>query len=94
MGKDSGSSQLQSTISAATSGIGELPPGVPHHPITCTDDIHFDEDGSFSCKHSEVPAGDPRTKACLIHSLAILIIEIGITEFSGMTSLPFDRYES
>lgn len=87
------SSQLQSTISAATSGVGELPPGVLHHPITCTSELGFDSEGVLSCSHYKVPADDMRTKACLVHSLAILIIEKGITEYNGMDSLPYERYE-
>lgn len=82
-GGDSSASQLQSTISAATSGIGELPPGVTHHPITCTNRLGFDEDGIFSCSHNQVPADDPRTKACLNHSLALLIIEEAF-KFTGI----------
>lgn len=71
----SSSQQLQSTISAATSGVGSLPPGVAHHPITCTSDLTFDEDGVFGCPHGEVPVDDSRSKACQIHSIALLIIE-------------------
>lgn len=67
--------QLQSTLSSATSGTGELPPGVGHHPITCTSNLSFDEDGVFSCEHYKVPYDDPRTHAALVHSLALLIIE-------------------
>lgn len=86
------SPQLQSTCSAATSGLGELPPGVPHHPITCTSKLYYDEDGSFSCEHGTVPGDDPRTQSCVIHSMALLIIELGM-EFSGMKELPFNRSE-
>lgn len=84
------SSTLQSTISAATSGIGELPPGVIHHPLTCIGKLYYDENGVFSCEHFEVPADDIRTKAGLIHSVALLIIEMGF-EYAGMDKLPYDR---
>jgi hypothetical protein len=86
------STQLQSTISAATSGVGDLPPDVKHHPITCGEELRFDEDGVFSCPHGAVPNDDKRTKACLIHSLAVLILEQGY-HYSGMKELPFERYE-
>lgn len=70
--------QLQSTCSASTSGVGTLPPGVLHHPITCTSKIFYEEDGSFSCEHGTVPADDPRTQACVIHSVALLIVELAM----------------
>lgn len=82
--------KLQSTISAASSGTGTLPLGVGHHPITCNTQLSYDEEGVFSCSHYEVSADDPRTQACLIHSLAILIIEEA-SVFSGMKELPFNR---
>lgn len=84
-------SQLQSTISSATSGVGTLPEGVPHHPISCADKIYYDETGVFSCEHGEVPANDERTKAALIHSLALLLIEEAFLNYSGMDELPYDR---
>lgn len=84
-------SQLQSTISAATSGIGKLPEGVVHHPITCTDKLYYEEDGSFSCEHYSVPPNDDRTQACLNHTMALLVIEEAMINFSGMTELPYDR---
>jgi hypothetical protein len=83
-------SQLQSTISAATSGIGTLPEGVLHHPITCTGRIGFDEEGALSCAHSTVPPDDLRSHACLVHSLAIMIVEEAF-HFKGMDKLPYDR---
>lgn len=86
------SSTLQSTISVATSGVGTLPAGVVHHPITCQSDLGFDEEGTFFCSHYEVSPVDPRTKACLIHSVALLVIELG-SGFDGMEELPYDRYE-
>lgn len=88
------STQLQSTISSATSGVGELPPGVHHHPISCaTTTLRYEEDESFSCEHFEVPPGDHRTKASVNHSIALLIIEKAF-EFTDMKELPYDRYES
>lgn len=83
-------SQLQSTISAATSGIGTLPEGTPHHPITCTDKLYYDEHGEFSCEHGSVPPNDERTRAGVIHSLVILLIEEGLN-FTGMKELPYER---
>ena len=74
-GNDMSSSQFQSAVSSTTSCNWKLPDGDPHHPITCTDKIYFDEHGTFACEHGEVPPDDERTKACLNHSLALLLIE-------------------
>lgn len=84
--------QLQSTCSAATSGV--LSPGLqgPHHPITCTSKLYWDEDDTFSCEHSSVPGDDPRSKSCLIHSMALMIIEEAFS-YTTMDKLPYDRYE-
>jgi hypothetical protein len=68
------SNQLQSTISASTSADGGQ--YIPHHPITCTSKLFFEEDGSFGCEHTVVPPDDPRTAACLRHSIALMIIEL------------------
>lgn len=87
------SSQLQSTLSSQTSGAGELPEGVLHHPITCADELRFEEDGTFSCAHFSVPPDDKRTKACLVHSIALLIIEEAFAYTGEMKELPFERYE-
>lgn len=84
-GGDESSSQLQSTIAGATSGIGR--DVIPHHPITCAKPLTFDEEGVFACPHAEMPADDPRTHACLVHSLALLVIELGMS-FSGLKELP------
>ncbi len=72
----SGNPQLQSTISAATSGSG--PEIVPHHPITCTGRIYYDEDGTFRCEHATAPPDNTRTQQCVTHSIALLIIELGM----------------
>lgn len=47
----------------------------PHHPITCTGPLFVDED-TFSCDHAKVPLDDERTRAAIIHSIAILMFEI------------------
>ena len=85
-------SQLQSTISAATSGTGELPEGVIHHPITCSSTLRLNDEGVFSCEHFSVPPDDVRTKACTIHSFCFLLIEEAF-KFTGMKELPYERYE-
>jgi hypothetical protein len=67
---------MQATLSASSSGVGE--PISPHFPLTCATSsvLSLEEDGSLSCEHARVPAGDPRTQACIDHSIAILLIEL------------------
>ena len=70
-------SQLQSTISASTSGTP--PEVIPHHPITCTGNIYYDEDGTFRCDHSSAPPDNVRTQQCVTHSIALLLIEMAMS---------------
>lgn len=75
-GGGNSTSQLQSTIAAATAS-GES--GVhPHHPITCGDKIYYDEDGTFRCEHSTAPPDNLRNQQCVTHSLALLLIELAM----------------
>lgn len=65
--------QLQSVISSATSGVGDAV--MPHHPLTCSSDLCFNEDNSFECEHVRVDAADPRTQSGIHHSMVLLILE-------------------
>ena len=67
---------LQSTLSSASACVdGRLV--APHHPITCArGELRYEEDGAFSCDHGAVEPHDPRTQACIVHSIALLIIEL------------------
>lgn len=67
---------LQATISAATAGQQEYEPVLPHHPITCTAGIFFDEEGELYCDHAKAGKGNKRTQASLNHSMAILLLEL------------------
>lgn len=71
--------QLQSTCSAATAGCSTNPENMVHHPITCTGNLAYDEDGSLSCDHQKMEPDDPRTQAVLNHSMALLIIELAMS---------------
>lgn len=66
---------LQSTLSAASTD-STLSPVYPHHPLTCSDKLYFNEDNSFGCEHVTVPEDDPRTRFALKSSVATLIIEL------------------
>lgn len=63
---------LQATISSA-SAIHQVV--TPHHPVTCTGPLFVDDD-SFYCDHAKVALDEERTRAAIIHSIAILMFEI------------------
>lgn len=65
---------LQATLAASSSGLGEPP--TPHHPISCTSALCFHDDNTLACEHTQAPAGDLRTQACIDHSIAMLLIEV------------------
>jgi hypothetical protein len=70
-----GGMNLQATLSiASSSGVDERV--VPHHPITCPGELRFDEDGTFSCRHAATGPDDTRTRHCLDHTVALLLIEL------------------
>lgn len=70
-----GTVALQATLSSASAQLNQ-PNFQPHHPITCQTTLRLEEDNSFSCEHVTVPPDDPRTQSCVIHSIAMLIIEL------------------
>lgn len=67
---------LQATIAAGTAGQTDQVV-LPHHPITCTSGLYYDDEGILSCDHAIAPFGNQRTQASLNHSVACLIIELG-----------------
>ena len=69
-----GGLKLQATLSSSSSGTGEVL--APHHPITCSSSLRFEEDGTFACGHAAVPPGDIRTQSCLDHTVALLLLEL------------------
>lgn len=69
-----GTVQLQATL-AASSACGADSEVRPHHPIVCSGELTFHADGTFACEHAVAPADDPRTRFCLDHSVAILLLE-------------------
>lgn len=66
---------LQATLAA--SSHGHKAHYIPHHPITCGTDLRLYEDGGLSCEHLTV-VDDPRTRECIDHSIAILLIELAL----------------
>lgn len=69
----------QSIASATADNVVEV---VPHHPITCLSKLYYNEDGSFGCEHVTVPSDDARTHRALNHSIACLILEEAVRQFS------------
>lgn len=67
--------KLQAVLSSCSGGH-ENP--FPHHPITCaaSPTLRFHEDGSLACEHITTKADDARTRECLNHSVAILLMEL------------------
>jgi hypothetical protein len=61
---------------AAQSSSSRWPPTAPHHPITCAGSLWLYDDDRFACEHATVPPDDPRTKAALNHTIAVLLLEL------------------
>ena len=69
---------LQATLSSCSASGDEATVVRPHHPITCTSELRLEPDGSLLCDHAAAPADDQRTRACVNHSLALLLIELAL----------------
>ncbi|MGH8973673.1 MAG: hypothetical protein ACRD0C_10780 [Acidimicrobiia bacterium] len=68
-----GDVNLQATLASASAGPGATG---PHHPITCRSDLRYEGDGTLRCEHASVPPDDLRTRWCVDHSVAVLLIEL------------------
>jgi hypothetical protein len=76
-----GGINLQATLSSS-SAMSQCPVIRPHHPITCSNgQLFYDEDNTFRCEHASVPSDDERTRHCIDHSIALLLIEIAREKF-------------
>ena len=70
---------LQATLSSSSALGNDTATGVrPHHPITCNSTLRLEPDGSLACDHAEAPGDDQRTRVCVNHSLALLLIELAL----------------
>ena len=73
---EAGESALQPILSAASAFV-EVDGGVrPHHPVTCSGNLRYDDDGALACDHASAPAGDHRTQFCLYYSVSLLLLEL------------------
>ena len=70
---------IQPALASESTG-SRWPPMEPHHPITCRGPLWFYEDERFACEHVTVPPDDPRTKAALNHTVAVLLLELAAGE--------------
>jgi hypothetical protein len=71
-----GTANLQGTLSSSSAGTPPDEAVSPHHPITCTTELRLEDDGTFACRHASAPSGDLRTRSCINHSVALLLIEL------------------
>jgi hypothetical protein len=71
-----GELNLQATLSLSSATGPDDNPVRPHHPITCSSPLRFEDDGTFACTHASVPPGDVRTRSCLDHTVALLLLEL------------------
>jgi hypothetical protein len=71
-----GTANLQATLSSSSAGTPADEIAGPHHPITCTTELRFEDDGTFACRHASARSGDLRTRSCINHSVALLLIEL------------------
>jgi hypothetical protein len=74
-----GSQSIQSALASETTGT-RWSATVPHHPITCRGPLWFYDDGRFACEHVTVPPDDPRTRAALDQTVAVLLLELAARE--------------
>jgi hypothetical protein len=70
----SAGANLQAALAASSAGPQAA--GAPHHPITCRSDLRYEPDGTFCCEHASVPPTDLRTRLCVAHSVAVLLLEL------------------
>ncbi|HEV7535448.1 MAG TPA: hypothetical protein VGP90_07410 [Acidimicrobiia bacterium] len=71
-----GDLNLQATLSLSSATGPDESIVKPHHPITCSSPLRYEEDGTFACHHAAVPPGDVRTRSCLDHTVALLLLEL------------------
>ncbi len=71
-----GDLNLQATLSLSSATGPDQPAVRPHHPITCSSPLRYEEDGTFACGHVAVPPDDARTQSCLDHTIALLLLEL------------------
>ena len=72
-----GGTGLQEILSAQSALVHTSDsPVSPHHPVTCSSELSYDDDGRLACEHTVAPPEDLRTQYCLQYSVALLLIEL------------------
>ena len=69
-------SRLQSILSTSSALVDTGDGLRPHHPVTCSGALTYDEAGTLACEHASAPAEDRRTQFCLTYSVSLLLIEL------------------
>lgn len=72
-GGNPGGITLQAVLSQS-SCYSNLESVKPHHPITCSSGLRYSD--HLECDHVAVAVDDRRTKFCIDHSIAVLLIEL------------------
>lgn len=75
-----GQINLQATLSAQSAGT-DHPLVTPHHPITCSSQLAFFEDGALACEHARTDPTDRRVQDVLNSTIAILLMECAFDAF-------------
>jgi hypothetical protein len=73
---EAGGSGLQPILSASSAFVEVDAEVRPHHPVTCPDNLRYDQDGVLMCDHAAAPADDLRTRFCLHYSVSLLLLEL------------------
>ena len=73
---DPGDVRLQPILSSSSALASPADEIRPHHPVTCSGALRYDEAGVLACDHAAVPADDRRTQFCVTYSISLLLIEL------------------
>lgn len=73
---EAGESALQPILSASSAFVEVGALVRPHHPVTCSDNLRYEDDGVLMCDHAAAPAADLRTRFCLHYSVSLLLFEL------------------
>lgn len=68
--------ELQPLLAASSALVEAADDIRPHHPVTCSGPLRYDEACALGCDHASVPADDRRTQFCVTYSLSLLLIEL------------------
>jgi hypothetical protein len=73
---EAGGSALQPILSSSSAFVETEDAVRPHHPVTCSDNLRYDDEGRLECDHASAPPDDLRTRFCLHYSVSLLLLEL------------------